>query len=180
MDNPAEELNYLGDITVPKTNNWYGYPTCFTVWDPEAITDTALSVGDQMVLAPNATFNDATCAQRSVPARLGFPAHTAPLDSKFDAAGENLYVSLHGSWNRQPPQGYKLVAVPFAKGEDGRYAPVAGRDSRAGYEDVLYPADEGSCSASTCVRPVGLVFDAMGRLYMTADASGEVFLLARG
>ncbi|KAI0378858.1 soluble quino protein glucose/sorbosone dehydrogenase [Hypomontagnella monticulosa] len=182
-DNPAEELNFLGDVTVPN-NQWYGYPTCFTIWQPETsivntVTGRELSVGQQFVQAPNETFNDDTCIQKSVPPRLSFQAHTAPLDAKFDAPDyKNLYVTLHGSWDRDPPVGFKLVAVPFARGSDGSYGPTEPAYSRPGYTDIFGPFDEGKCSATTCARPVGLAFDETSRLlYMTSDTSGEVFVL---
>ncbi|KAI1463828.1 uncharacterized protein F4812DRAFT_453363 [Daldinia caldariorum] len=183
-DNPAEELNYLGDIKTPN-DAWYGYPTCFTVWQPEAaLTNTTsgnqLDVGQQFVLAPNQTFDDNSCAKMSRPPRLTFEAHTAPLDAKFNAPKyTNLFVTLHGSWDRDPPAGYKLVAVPFKRdpGDNGAYAPVAPANSKTGYVDIFYPPDEGKCSSSNCTRPVGLVFDKAGELYMSSDTSGEIFKL---
>ncbi|KAI1775819.1 hypothetical protein F4818DRAFT_441097 [Hypoxylon cercidicola] len=188
-DNPAEELNFLGDVAIPN-NQWYGYPTCFTIWQPssdititDSDTDTVreLGVGQQFVQAPNATFDDANCTRASVPPLLTFEAHTAPLDAKFDRLYTNLYVTLHGSWNRAPPAGYKLVAVPFTRhGDTGDYTPAAAPDSKEGYTDIFYPPNEGNCSSTTCVRPVGLVFDAAGRLYMSSDTSGEVFMLSNG
>lgn len=177
-NNPAEELNYLGSVTKPN-DNWYGYPTCFTVRGPDEITDTEFQIGEQYVLTPNATFDDSSCAEQAVPPRLTLPAHTAPLGSAFDATFENLYVALHGSWNRNPPQGYKLVAIPFTQGPDGAYEPVAEQSDPNGYTDILWHPNESSCSASTCTRPVGLVFDAAGRLYMESDATGEIFLLTK-
>ncbi|EHK97141.1 hypothetical protein M7I_7153 [Glarea lozoyensis 74030] len=45
IDNPAEKLNYLGDVTKPN-DQWYGYPTCFAVWKPSDFTDSAKQVGD--------------------------------------------------------------------------------------------------------------------------------------
>ncbi|KAI0595695.1 soluble quino protein glucose/sorbosone dehydrogenase [Biscogniauxia sp. FL1348] len=177
QDNPAEELNYLGDVTSPN-DKWYGYPSCFTVWHPDAILDRTFQIGDQFTPAPNDTYNDDVCARASVPPRLSLQAHSAPLGSKFDATISNLFVTFHGSWNRQPPTGYKLIAIPFTKEPDSSYAPVANASDGAGYVDIFYPPDEGACSSSSCVRPVGLVFDAAGRLYMTSDTSGEVFLLS--
>ncbi|KAI1134758.1 soluble quino protein glucose/sorbosone dehydrogenase [Hypoxylon sp. FL0543] len=185
-DNPAEELNFLGDVTIPN-DAWYGYPTCFTIWGPDAsiVSPTdghELDVGEQFVTAPNETFDDSTCAHISKPPRLSFQSHTAPLDAKFDSPKyDNLFVTMHGSWDRNPPVGYKLVAVPFTRiAQDGTYIPVAPANSKTGYFDVFYPPDEGQCSATTCARPVGLVFDAAGRLYMTSDTSGEVFMLSSG
>lgn len=51
-------------------------------------------VGDQFVLAPNATFNDSECTNTSIPPRLTFQAHSAPLDTKFDRSFANLYVAF--------------------------------------------------------------------------------------
>lgn len=184
-DNPAEELNFLGDVAIPN-NQWYGYPTCFTIWQPSpAITDTKslgeLGVGQQFVQAPNATFDDGNCTRASIPPFLTFQAHTAPLDAKFDALYMNLFVTLHGSWDREPPAGYKLVAVPFTRdSKSGAYTPAAPSNSKEGYIDIFYPPDEGNCSSTTCARPVGLVFDAAGRLYMSSDTTGEVFMLSGG
>lgn len=179
LNNPAEELNYLGDVSKPN-NQWYGYPKCFTVGDPSQFKDKTFTLGDQFVTNPSSTFNDTTCIQKSTPPRLIFPAHSAPLDAKFDAGSQNLYVSLHGSWDRSPPTGFGLIRVPFTKKSDGSYAPTAA-SNKIGYLKVFSPkrADGQTCTASTCVRPVGLAFDSSGRLYMTSDASGELFLISK-
>jgi len=180
QDNPAEELNYLGDVTVPN-NNWYGYPMCSTVWDPSLIPDTVFAPGDQFVAAPNSTFNDTTCIQKSQPARMIFQDHNAPIDSKFDATFSTLFITLHGSWNRQPAAGFKLVKVPFTKDSSGAYTPVAAANSTSGYDDILYQADSSNCSDSTCIRPSALTFVAGGDLYMGSDNSveGELFLVRK-
>ncbi|MDN8883639.1 hypothetical protein Q0M56_14135, partial [Staphylococcus aureus] len=53
--------------------------------------------------------------------------HVAPLGLTFAekaALGSDFangaFVALHGSWNRKPASGYKVVFVPF--GENGRPA----------------------------------------------------------
>ncbi|KAK1756803.1 L-sorbosone dehydrogenase [Echria macrotheca] len=182
IDNPAEELNYLGDPS--KSNEkWYGYPTCWTVGDPSVITDKAFKIGDQFMIAPNATFNDATCAEKSVPPRLSIKAHSAPIDGKFDRNFTNMYVSLHGSWNRQPATGYKVVEIPFRQLEDGSYDPVAPRDSGvAGYSDILWTQNESSCSSATCLRPSGITWHPdFSRMYVASDGTvGELYILYKG
>lgn len=72
------------------------------------------------------------------------------------------------------------MRVPFVKASDGSYAPAAARN-QIGYVKVFSPkrADGQTCTASTCVRPVGLAFDSQGRLYMTSDASGELFMISK-
>ncbi|KAI1302705.1 soluble quino protein glucose dehydrogenase [Xylaria venustula] len=177
-DNPSEELNFLGDVTLAN-EDWYGYPVCFTVWSPDELPDRVFKVGQQFVQVPSPDFNDDTCTRVSVPPILSFQAHSAPLGCKFDAKFSNLFVAMHGSWDREPPTGYKVVAVPFAQGPGGAYAPTAAPWSTRGSIDVFYPPDESMCSLSTCIRPVGLAFDARMRLYVTSDTSGEVFLLSQ-
>ncbi|KAI6087230.1 soluble quino protein glucose dehydrogenase [Hypoxylon rubiginosum] len=188
IDNPAEELNYLGDPEAPLTNNWFGYPTCFTVWEPSNFKDnTALKTGSQFVVTPNTTFNDASCTGKSVPPSLSFPAHTAPISNAFDKTASNLYITFHGSWDRQPAQGYFVAEVPFKKNEDGSYAPVAAPDSKTGYKTIIGAQSPGSCNSpsltmSTCWRLAALNWDPAGtRLFISSDnqASGEIFVLQK-
>ncbi|KAK1491618.1 carbohydrate-binding cytochrome b562 [Colletotrichum cuscutae] len=180
-DNPAEELNFLGDPSHPN-EQWYGYPTCFTVWEPSVIKDKTFKVGQQFVFAPNSTFNDDTCTQRSVAPRLSIQAHSAPIGAVFDSAFQNLYVTLHGSWNRSPATGFKVSVVPFTQLTYGVYAPVAAPDSKTGYTDVFWSTNVGSCTGSTCLRPSGIVFDKeFSRLFVASDntAEGELFMLVK-
>lgn len=180
IDNPADELNFIGDIS--KSNNaWYGYPKCFTVWKPNAITDRNFSIGDQFVVSPNSLFNDANCSILSIPARLSFAAHSAPLDAKFDANYTTLYVSLHGSFDRTPPTGYKVVAIPFEKNADGSYEPIANQSSEFGYQDIWWNQDVTTCSSTSCFRPVSIAFDHWQRMYVSSDASieGELWILGK-
>lgn len=178
VDNPAEELNFLGDVSVPNTK-WYGYPICFTVWEPSVIPDKTFQVGEQFMIQPNSSFNDATCAQRSTPPRLSFQAHSAPLDASFDNSNSNLFVSFHGSWNRPVPTGFKLVAVKFQRGSNGQLGPVASPNSKNGYTDIWWNTDSSKCSGTNCFRPVGVTHDSVGRMFVTSDApgEGELFLL---
>ncbi|KAH7313648.1 hypothetical protein B0I35DRAFT_480320 [Stachybotrys elegans] len=178
-DNPAEELNYLGDPAAPE-GLWYGYPTCFTVWGGEQFPDGTPATGSQFLPEPNSTFSDATCEEMSRRPRLAIQAHSAPIDAKFDPAGENLFVTLHGSWNRRTPTGYKVVTIPFTNGDNG-YEPVAAQDSREGYDDILWDPQSG-CSSSRCFRPSGIVWDLdFTRLIVASDNSrqGELYLLFR-
>ncbi|TRX91781.1 hypothetical protein FHL15_007334 [Xylaria flabelliformis] len=183
IDNPAEELNYFGDPESPRTPNWYGYPTCFTVWEPSLFRDTtSLKTGSQFVVTPNATFNDASCNGISNPPRLSFPAHIAPIGSVFDKNGTNLYVTFHGSWNRQPASGYLLAEVPFTKTAEGLYDPVAPPDSKTGYKTILSAQNPGSCNAAACWRPAGVSWDNAGqKLFVSSDnqADGEIFVMQK-
>ncbi len=97
-------------------------------------------------------------------------AHTAPLGLAFsgetrlgDRFAQGAFVGLHGSWNRVPPSGYKVVFVPF--GDNG--FPVPG----AKPVDVLtgFLNAEGEAQG----RPVGVAADSGGAL-LVADDVGNV------
>lgn len=185
-NNPGEKIHYMGDVTKPN-DNWYGYPTCYTVWQPSDFTDKQFQVGDWFVTAPNSTFNDDTCKQKAVAPKLTLFPHSAPIDSKFDPDNSNMYISYHGSWNRSPVTGFKLVAVPFTKGNDGLYTPVAPLSSSTGAVDIFWNPNVERCTgggpsfSSGCFRPAGLAFDTQGRLFMTSDTStnGELWILGK-
>jgi len=88
-------------------------------------------------------------------------------------------VGLHGSWNRQPPTGYKVVVVPGSVGYDSSWSPDADITSTTGYYDILYNTDENACPGA-CFRPVGLAWNAAGdTLYVASDETGEVFAVKR-
>ncbi|KAB5539225.1 hypothetical protein GE09DRAFT_1137912 [Coniochaeta sp. 2T2.1] len=186
-DNPAEKLNNLGDpLTV--RDAWYGYPTCFAVWDPAAFTDNkALKTGSHFVISPNTTFNDATCNTKAVAPRLTFQAHSAPIWNAFDSNATNMYVTFHGSWDRQPATGFKVVQIPFTKLASGAYDPVAPADSMKGYNDIFSATNPSSCTAngltqSNCFRLTAASWDPSNRgLLVGSDnsAEGEIFLLSK-
>jgi hypothetical protein len=97
-DNPAEELNFHGlfnDSSNPLKGANYGYPSCFSTWDPSTLGN---AVGSQTTIdASVGSVSDADCAKRTAP-KLVFPAHTAPVDIKFKKDGSAAYITFHGSW----------------------------------------------------------------------------------
>ncbi|KAF1912392.1 cellulose binding iron reductase-like protein [Ampelomyces quisqualis] len=186
QNNPGEKIHYMGDVTKPN-NNWYGYPTCFTVWQPSDFTDKTFKVGDWFVQSPSTSFNDDTCTQKAVAPKLTLFPHSAPIDCKFDADSSTMYITYHGSWNRAPVTGFKLVAVSFKLGEDGQYTPVEPLTSTTAAKDIFYNPRVESCQgngpsySSGCFRPAGLAWDSQGRLFMTSDTSsnGELWILGK-
>lgn len=131
--------------------------------------------------------DDARCASESVPPRLSFQAHSAPIDAVFDAQGENLYVSFHGSWNRQPATGYAVIEIPFTALEDGNFDPVASSDSMSGYTEVFAAQNPAGCQSmsltmSTCFRLSAVRWDGSGeRLFVASDnqQEGEIWVLRK-
>jgi glucose/arabinose dehydrogenase len=95
--------------------------------------------------------------------------HTASLGMAFSyqsslppAFRHGMFVSQHGSWNRRPKSGYKVIYVPFANGRP------AGRpvDVLAGFLGAHESAQG---------RPVGLLIDASGDLLVADDVGNRVW-----
>ncbi|HEV7456322.1 MAG TPA: sorbosone dehydrogenase family protein [Roseococcus sp.] len=95
-------------------------------------------------------------------------AHVAALGVAFStpamgpAFAEGVFVGMHGSWNRTPPSGYKVVFVPF---RDGRPAGEA-VDFISGFLD-----DEGNARG----RPVGVTVDPRGALILADDLTNTIW-----
>ncbi|KAG9242920.1 hypothetical protein BJ878DRAFT_424861, partial [Calycina marina] len=144
-------------------------------------------VGDLFVLAPNCTFSDATCRIRTAGPSAVFQAHPVPMDSKYDSTFSKFYITFHGSWDRQPATGLKVVAVPFTKGADGAYKTASPLNTQRAYTHVFWNPDitryagNGPSFGSRCFGPAGLLFDLIRRMYMMSDNStnGEVWVLGK-
>ena len=103
---------------------------------------------------------------------FGLGTHVAPLGLAFaDGArlgpgfAEGAFVGLHGSWNRSPPSGYRVIFVPFA---DGRPA----GDAAGGPVDVLTGfLVDGDARG----RPVGVAIDRTGALLVADDVGNTVW-----
>ncbi|MCJ1335985.1 hypothetical protein MMC09_001259 [Bachmanniomyces sp. S44760] len=182
QNNPGEELNYLtfphgylnGTAYAPQGGN-HGYPFCFAAWLVNDIpNNTNLSVGSPFAMGDqNSTINDTYCASTNAP-RLTFQAHMAPLDILFNGTdGTEGWVTFHGSWDRTEPSGYKVGMIPFSNGE-----PVAAANNNTATIDVFINADNSKCP-DHCFRPAGLAFDSQGRLFVSSDASGEIYIIVR-
>ncbi|KAF2837424.1 soluble quino protein glucose dehydrogenase [Patellaria atrata CBS 101060] len=175
-DNPGEELNYhgiLNDTASPERGGNYGYPKCFAAWNPNGLpSNQNIRVGTQFLMgSPSGSDTDAMCANDRIAPRLTFPSHTAPLDVRFKADGSAAFISFHGSWNRQPPDGYRLSRIEFSAGQP-REPPT----STTAAVNIMWNANNANCPYR-CFRPVGLAFDRTGRLFMTSDQSNEIFVI---
>lgn len=176
QNNPAEELNFLGYLNGTESANQgqnFGYPDCFSAWNADDIPDFNGETGQQF--APNdqnSTNNDEICADR-VASRLVFAAHMAPLDIKFNSDGTEAWIAFHGSWNRDEPIGYQVDVVEFADGE-----PVEPSDSLTAAKTIVSNEDNSVCP-DACFRPVGLAWDSSGRLFMSSDETGEIYVITR-
>lgn len=110
--------------------------------------------------------NPALVAKALVP-DYALGAHTASLGLS-NAVGsrlpapftEGLFIGQHGSWNREPFSGYKVLFVPFKEGRpnDAPYTVLDG-----------FLNDKGEAQG----RPVGVAIDGQGAL-LVADDVGNV------
>ena len=99
-------------------------------------------------------------------------SHVAPLGlaqssgAKLpDAFGNGMFIGEHGSWNRKPRSGYKVVFVPFTGGTpSGR--PV---DVLTGFVNA-----EGEAMG----RPVGVAIDSRGALLVADDVGNTIWRVA--
>jgi glucose/arabinose dehydrogenase len=76
--------------------------------------------------------------------------------------GHGMFIGEHGSWNRKPLAGYKVVFVPFANGKPAG-VPI----------DLLTGFVNGSGQAQG--RPVGLALDSHGALLVADDVGNTVW-----
>lgn len=96
-------------------------------------------------------------------------AHTAALGLAYSDDNalpkrfhHGMFVGLHGSWNRDPRNGYQVIFVPF-QGSQPSGAPVTVLN---GFID-----NEGNANG----RPVGLAFDKRGGLLIADDVGSSVW-----
>ncbi|MHB1053062.1 MAG: PQQ-dependent sugar dehydrogenase [Thiobacillus sp.] len=101
-------------------------------------------------------------------------AHTAPLGLASSVGttlpavfANGMFIGQHGSWNRRPHSGYKVIFVPFENGRPSG-API----------DVLtgFLSEEGTAYG----RPVGVALDKQGALLVADDVGNVVWRVSAG
>ena len=99
--------------------------------------------------------------------------HTASLGVAYSTGhalagrfGRGMFVAQHGSWNRYPRSGYKVVFVPFSKGMPE--GPAV--DVLTGFLDERDGDARG--------RPVGLAMDQQGGLLVADDVGNVIWRVA--
>jgi glucose/arabinose dehydrogenase len=122
---------------------------------------------DQRVQPPNP---ELVAAARVPDYALG--PHTASLGLIFNTSDalnelrEGAFVAQHGSWNRKPLSGYRVIFVPFAAGHPQGMP----RDELTGFVN-----DDGEAQG----RPVGLAVDVTGALLVADDVGNAVWRVSR-
>jgi len=155
----VNERDELGSDLVPdymtavQANGFYGWPYSY--------------FGDH--LDPRARPQRPDLVEKAIVPDYALGPHTASLGLAFyDAAlfperyRGGAFVGQHGSWNRRPPSGYKVIFVPF---EDGR---PTGEP-----EEFLtgFLNDDGDAYG----RPAGVAIDKSGALLVADDVGNTIW-----
>jgi glucose/arabinose dehydrogenase len=158
----VNERDELGSDLVPdymtavKDGGFYGWP--FSYYGPHV--DTRVPANPDMV------------AKAIVP-DYALGNHTASLGLTFDQGSSlpeqyrgGAFIGQHGSWNRKPRSGYKVIFVPFAEGRPSGL-PI---DVLTGFVD-----EKGEALG----RPVGVAIDKTGALLVADDVGNTVWRVTR-
>ena len=161
----VNERDEIGSDLVPdymtsvRDGGFYGWPYSYYGQHvdervkPQAPELVAKALQPDYALGPHtASLGLASSAGTSLPARF--------------ASG--MFVGQHGSWNRKPHSGYKVIFVPFASGRPTGAAPV----------DVLtgFLSESGEAFG----RPVGVALDKTGALLVADDVGNVVWRVSTG
>ena len=155
----VNERDELGNDLVPdyitsvKDGGFYGWPWSYFG-----------QIVDVRVTPPNPEM-----VAKSIKPDYALGSHTASLGlsnavgSALPAPFTNgMFIGQHGSWNRKPRSGYKVIFVPFADGKPSGQ-PI----------DLLtgFVSDEGKAWG----RPVGVAIDTRGGLLMADDVGNIIW-----
>jgi glucose/arabinose dehydrogenase len=155
----VNERDELGNDLVPdyltrvKDGGFYGWP--YSYWGQHVDT----RVKDQK---PD-------LVAKAIEPDYGLGAHTASLGLAFyegkllpERYHGGAFIGQHGSWNRDPPGGYKVIFVPFKDGQPS--GPP---------EDILTGFLDAHGNARG--RPVGVAIDNKGALLVADDVGNTVW-----
>jgi len=158
----VNERDEIGDQLVPdyltrvREGAFYGWPYSYY----GAHVDARVQPPDPAKVA-SAIAPDYALGAHVAALGLAF-AHGEAMPARFR---EGAFIGLHGSWNRAEPAGYKVVFVPFSRGEPAG-PPV----------DVLTGFLDGDGNARG--RPVGVAFDRGGALLVADDVGNVIWRVA--
>lgn len=158
----VNERDELGSDLVPdyltsvKDGGFYGWP--FSYWGQHVDSRVSPQKPD---LVAKAIVPDYALGNHVAPLGLTF-ARGAKLGDKYK---EGAFIGEHGSWNRKPLSGYKVVFVPFADGKPSGQ-PI---DVLAGFVDE---------NEKAMGRPVGVAIDGNGALLVADDVGNTIWRVA--
>ncbi|MCS0497274.1 sorbosone dehydrogenase family protein [Ancylobacter sp. MQZ15Z-1] len=154
----VNERDEIGDDLVPdymtsvKDGAFYGWPYCYF----GQIVDERMKPQRPDLVA------------RSLKPDYALGSHTASLGLTFASDGRfgerfrgGAFIGQHGSWNRNPPAGYRVIFIPFTEGKPS--GPP---------EEILggFRVD-----GKALGRPVGVIIDRRGGLLVVDDVGDCVW-----
>ncbi|MCC4603718.1 PQQ-dependent sugar dehydrogenase [Xanthomonas campestris] len=139
-------------LTSVREGGFYGWP--YSYWGKHV--DTRVMPQDPQKVA-SAIAPD--YALGSHVAALGVAFSAPVMGAKF---ADGVFVGEHGSWNRNPPVGYKVVFVPF-------------RDGRPAGDPIDFVSGFHGEDGKTRGRPVGVTVDPRGALIVADDLANIIW-----
>ncbi len=153
-DTPPDEINIV------EQGKNYGWPICYG----KNIHDTDFD--------KNTYIRNPCMEPFEISSHVDLPAHSAPLGLGFipeegwpEEYWYDLLVAYHGSWNRTEPTGYKLVRVKL--------------DAKGNFEGIEDFISGWLTSAGALGRPVGILIQPGGTVYISDDSAGVIYKVAR-
>ncbi len=157
----ANERDELGSDLVPdyltsvKEGGFYGWP--YSYWGQHVDSRVPLQRPE---LVAKAIVPDYALGNHVAALGLAFSKNTG-LPERFQSGA---FIGEHGSWNRKPRSGYKVVFVPFAAGKPNG-PPI---DVFTGFVNNAEEA---------LGRPVGVAIDKRGALLVADDVGNSIWRL---
>jgi glucose/arabinose dehydrogenase len=139
-------------LTSVREGGFYGWP--YAYWGRHV--DTRVMPQDPTKVAAAVTPD---YALGSHVAALGVAFSVPAMGGQF---GDGVFVGEHGSWNRNPPVGYKVVFVPF-------------RDGHPAGDPIDFVTGFRTKDGDTRGRPVGVSVDPHGALIVADDLSNTIW-----
>ena len=155
----VNERDELGSDLVPdyltsvRDGGFYGWP--FSYWGQHV--DSRATPQNPELIA-KAIVPDYALGNHTAPLGLAFSAGTALPERYRNGA----FIGLHGSWNRVPRSGYKVIFVPF----------VAGKPAGSPVDVLTGFLDDGGNAMG---RPVGVAVDERGALLVADDVGNTIW-----
>ena len=156
----VNERDELGSDLVPdymtsvRDGGFYGWP--YSYYGKHVDTRVEVQRPD---LVEKAIVPDYALGPHTASLGLAWSGGASALPSQF---GRGMFVGQHGSWNRKPRSGYKVIFVPFSGGRPSG-EPI----------DVLtgFAMENGDAMG----RPVGVAIDKRGALLVADDVGNVVW-----
>ena len=160
----VNERDELGADLVPdymtsvREGGFYGWPyTYYGVHVDERV------VPQRLDYVAKAIHPDYALGSHTASLGLAWSAGAKAMPSRFSTG---MFIGQHGSWNRQPYSGYKVIFVPFANGTPAG-KPV---DVLTGFINA---------SGKAMGRPVGVAIGGDGALLVADDVGNAVWRVTR-